>query len=475
MTMARDYIASIGGQIGATSGSSAISVWRYMTDDEYCTGAIDTPWLRRGYYGGRTEIFHQYAEGPMIKDTLGRISYSRILKDGKEGKNLWWTGGEMLLRSLELKEKVVIHREATIKGYDINSMYPYCMMAEYPEYMVKDETFCKARGMIECTIRVPTDLFVAPLPHRRENGGLQYPVGVFRGVWTYDEIRFAESMGCKVLEVHLAFGCNTMVRPFDDFILRLYKKRKESTSESEKLFLKVLMNSLYGKIASKSMVTRTVSRHHLLKRDDKRISEVRWINANRGLLDYQTPPPPYVNVCWGAMITANARMLLTKYLVQVPREKLIYCDTDSLYANDITLPESKELGGMKLEKSAEVMKVIQPKAYKIDKFYRAKGVPRPKMKKDKDGKKTKEIEIDYAKQYVEDGHTEFLAPIRFRASLVSRRGKANAWVPHSRSRRTEYSSKRNSNGRYLPPVIGKQLELSLGVTATIKPGSKKGN
>lgn len=124
---------------------------------------------------------------------------------------------------------------------------------------------------------------------------------------------------------------------------------------------------------------------------------------------------------------------------------------------------------MKLEKTAEVMKVIQPKAYKIDEFYRAKGVPRPK--KDETGK----IVIDYAKQYVEEGHTEFLAPIRFRASLASRRGKANQWVPHSRSRKTEYSTKRNSNGRYLPPVIGKQLELSLGVTANQLKGSKKGN
>lgn len=468
MTMARDYIASIGGQIGATSGSSAVSVWRYMTDDEYCTGAIDTPWLRQGYYGGRTEIFHAYKEGPMIKDKLGRISYQRILTDGSLGKQLWWSGGEMLLRSLELKEKVHVNRIASIKGYDINSMYPYCMMAEYPEYMVKDEAFGKAKGMAEVTIQVPVDLFVAPLPHRKENGGLQYPVGVFRGVWTYDEIRFAESLGSKVLDVHLAFGCNTLVRPFDDFILRLYKKRKESTSEAERLFLKVVMNSLYGKIASKSMVTRTVSRHHLLKKNDHRISEVRWINAQRGLLDYQTPSPPYVNVCWGAMITANARMLLGKYLNKVPREDLIYCDTDSFYADNVTLPESKELGGMKLEKSVEVMKIIQPKAYKIDDFYRAKGVPRPK----RDDKGV--ITIDYAKQYVEEGHTEFLAPIRFRASLVSRRGKANQWVPHSRSRRTEYSTKRNSNGRYLPPVIGKQLELSLGLTASTKPGSKKG-
>ena len=84
MTRARDYIATLGGRIGATSGSSAVTVWRYMTDDEYLTGPIDTPWLRQGYYGGRTEIFRPHTTGD-------------------------------------------------ISGYDINSMYPFAMKNEFPE------------------------------------------------------------------------------------------------------------------------------------------------------------------------------------------------------------------------------------------------------------------------------------------------------------------------------------------------------
>ena len=122
---------------------------------------------------------------------------------------------------------------------------------------------------------------------------------------------------------------------------------------------------------------------------------------------------------------------------------------------------------MKLEKEAEVMMIKQPKAYKLDDYYKAKGVPKPKRNE------ANEIVIDYAKQYIEEGHTEFLAPIRFRASLNSKRGKANQWVPHSRSRKSEYTAKRHSCGRYLPPIIGKQLELNLGVTASKTTGSKK--
>lgn len=418
MTQARDYIASLGGRIGATSGSSAVSVWEHMVEKEFSTGAVDTQWLRKGYYGGRTEIFASHMEGD-------------------------------------------------IRGYDINSMYPFCMMHDYPEYLMEDPSMNKAQGMADVTISVPHDLFVAPLPWRTKEDSLWYPVGVFRGTWTYDEIRYAQKRGAKVIKVHIGYGCNTLVRPFDEFITTLYAKRKASKNEAERLFLKVVMNSLYGKIASKSMVTRTVSRHTLLNAKHDRMHEVKWIDHQRGLLDYSTPPPAYVNVCWGAMITANARLLLTKYLDKVPQDKLIYCDTDSLYAEGYSLPESGDLGGMKLEKRAKVMNVIQPKAYQIDDYYRAKGVPRPKL--DEDGK----ITIDFAKQYIEDGHTKFQSPIRFRASLTSKRGKANEWVEHSKSRRTAYAHKRFSNGTYFPPIVGMQGELELVIPKTQKPRKGK--
>ena len=420
MTQARDYISSLGGRIGATSGSSAMTIWRYMTDDEYMTGPIDTPWLRKGYYGGRTEIFRPHTECP---------------PDGETG--------------LRLKE---------IRGYDINSMYPFCMLNEYPESLIEDPGLDKGKGMVEVTISLPVDIFYAPLPHRTASDELWYPVGVFRGVWTYDEIRRAESMGGHIIKVHKAYGGNVMCRPFNQFIHTLYAKRKVCTDDAEKLFLKVLMNALYGKIASRNQVTRTVSRYNLLQKKDKRIEDVKWITYNRGLLDYFTPQQPYVNVCWGSMVTAYARLLLHKYLLEVPPEKAIYCDTDSIYCINHLMMDGKELGQMKLEQTASIMTVVQPKAYRLDDFYKAKGVP--KAKRNEDG----EIVLDYAKQYIEQGFTEFQAPIRFRASINSKRGVANQWVRHTKGRKTNYQSKRLSGDRYLPPVIGQQLDL--GLTAT---------
>jgi len=457
MVQARDYIASLGGRIGATSGSSALSIWRYMTDDEYMTGPYDTPWLRKGYYGGRTEIFRPYVEcPPILKD--GKLVYHELWGKLDRSEDKFADPSELSrLRKLEKQGKLWVDREQNIRGYDINSMYPFCMLNEYPESLIEDPGMTKGKGMAEITITIPQDVYYAPLPYRTPNDELWYPVGVLRGVWTYDEVRRAESMGGKVLKVHKAYGCNVMCRPFNQFIHTLYTKRKATASEAERLFLKVLMNALYGKVASRNQVTRTVSRYKLMKDDRgrKRIEEVKWINYHRGLLDYFTPQQPYVNVCWGSMITAYARLLLHKYLMSIPQEKAIYCDTDSVYCVDHELPESKELGMMKLEKKASIMMVVQPKAYRIDQFYRAKGVPRPKV--DEAGN----ITIDFARQYVEEGYTEFQAPIRFRASINSHKGKANQWVLHHKGQKNAYRAKQLSGGRYVPPVLGEQLEMKL--------------
>ncbi len=464
MTFTRDYLLTLGGEIGATAGSSAMSVWMVMTGGEFLTGPFDTPWLRQGYAGGRTEIFRRHTEGELLYHGNGKpvmVPKTNFSKAEREAllhadtlNNQITNEDARPSKPVELEQD----RKDSIIGYDINSCFPFCMLSEFPMVCNDDPQLSKTKGMAEVTITVPTDMYVGPLFWRDSHDRLVYPVGRFKGIWTYDEIRFAESLGCRVQKVHKAIGSNYCERPFDEFILTIYKKRKESKNASEREVLKVVMNSLYGKLASKSTITRVVSKHTMLKSGSKRITDVQWIDHNRGLLDFHTPQPRYVNVLWGAMVTANARILLTKYLIQVPPEKLIYCDTDSVYVNDFELPLSTDLGGMKLEKRAKIMTVLQPKAYRLDDFYRAKGIPRPKMGDNG------QILIDYAKAYMEDGMAEFEAPIRFRESLRRadvQKGLAgpNSWVPRHKARKTEYSAKKLFNQRYFPPVIGEQQEL----------------
>lgn len=435
MTFTRDYIESLGGELGSTAGSSAMSVWRAMSDDEWLLGPFDNPWLRKGYYGGRTEIFRRRTAGKPFLDADGQIQTE------EKADGTW-----------------KMKRHEDIRGYDVNSMYPFCMMGDFPVMWGEDPTMKKVKGMAEITVKVPTDQYVGPLVYRDEHQRLVYPVGIFRGIWTYDEIRYAESLGATVMQVHKGVGGNVMDKPFRHYVNTIYKKRKESTNQAEREALKVILNSLYGKLAARNVVTRVVSKYNLLKSGSKRINDVQWINGHRGLLDFFTPQPKYVNVLWGAMITANARVLLTKYLRMVDPEKLVYCDTDSIYVHDTELPLSTELGGLKLEKTAKEMDIYQPKVYRLDDAYKAKGVPKPK--RDADGK----ILMDYAKAYMEEGLAEFQAPIRFRESLKSKRGTANQWIDRKKSMKTIYAAKSLSGDRYFPPVIGQQQELLLTVT-----------
>jgi hypothetical protein len=410
MTRARDYIGSIGGSIGPTAGSSAVSVWRTMTDDAYVYGAVDSEWFRKGYYGGRTEIFRREADG-------------------------------------------------IVSGYDVNSMYPYCMLNEFPEYLVDDMGFVREKGIIEATVSVPTDEFVAPLVHRGRDGRLTFPVGCFRGVWTYDEVRFAMERGAKLIKVHTAVGCDSLVRPFDFYIHTLYDKRKRSTDPAERLFLKVMMNSLYGKLATKSTITRTVSRHTMLTKNSSRIDDVVWINKDRGLLEFKTPPADYVNVPWGAMITAYSRLELTRRMHAVNPEKLVYCDTDSIYVEDTEMETSSELGGLKLESSERGMKVLQKKLYRHGDKYVAKGVPRKRTSKEG-------IVTDHAMEFFENGSTTFMAPIRFRQSMMMADAVPNRWVSWKKSVRTEFNEKPLLDGRYFPPTIGLEGEFAFTEQST---------
>ena len=404
MTFTRDYIKSLGGKIGTTAGSSAISVWLEMTGGDFITGPLDDPWFRSGYAGGRVELFRDYAEGE-------------------------------------------------VRGYDVNSMYPHAMLDNFPMVLTEDMGMTKKKGMAEVLIHVP-QMNVPPLFHRNSEKRMTYPVGVFKGVWTYDEIRYAESVGARVLKVSKAVGSNYCERPFDEYVQTIYKKRMESTNSAEREVLKCLLNSLYGKMAAQRCITRVVSKFTLLQQKSKRMGDVTWIDHNRGLLDYYPPAPNYVNVLWGAQITGNARIHLSKLLSSVPEEKLIYCDTDSVYTVDHEMPVSAGLGGLKLEHDKKhMMRVIQPKCYQLDDYYKAKGIPKPKLAEDGT------IEINFAKSYIEEGFAEFEAPVRFRESLRREGVVHNQWTKRRKERRTEYTAKKLSQHRYHPPVLGQQLEL----------------
>jgi hypothetical protein len=168
-----DLVERLGGEVGITTPSTAMRLfrrrflgrngtprrvarWRHWDDckDPKRCGGCAHRWYRRGYYGGRTEIF--------------------------------WT---------ELKNG---------KYSDINSSYVAAMRQPMP---VGDRFVDEGRldwrrhpsrggrygGFAECTVYVPPECPIPPLPHRDgKTGKLLFPTGRFHGVWDVDELRLLD-------------------------------------------------------------------------------------------------------------------------------------------------------------------------------------------------------------------------------------------------------------------------------------------
>ncbi len=146
------------------------------------------------------------------------------------------------------------HNEKEFVPYtDINSLYPAMMLREFPGPLspwdyAKEKDFPKF-GVARVKIEIPKMRF-CPLPFRRDDGSIVYPYGTLTGVWTVHEIHNAWLRGARVLEVYECLGTNEGSKPYETFVLQMYDERMNSNSDAEKLFFKLLMNNLYGRLGT---------------------------------------------------------------------------------------------------------------------------------------------------------------------------------------------------------------------------------
>jgi len=157
--------------------------------------------LRKGYYGGLSEVYKPY------------------------GENLYY--------------------------YDVNSLYPYVALESMPgndatfiedytgEGLVKDNLF----GFFYCKIKTTYD-YLGLLPYRY-NGMLVQPNGEFEGWFFSPLIKFAQENG---YEIHINKGYNftKMEDVFKSYVELIYKEKK-TYKGSRRLIAKFLLNSLLGR------------------------------------------------------------------------------------------------------------------------------------------------------------------------------------------------------------------------------------
>ena len=263
--------------------------------------------------------------------------------------------------------------------YDINSLYPYIMLGEFPigkPTHIDDselaehyfETWQRDKigiGFLYCEVYIPYQ-HIPPLPVKM--GKLAFPCGTVYGVWNFEELAYAiDKCGCKITKYYEVVFYEKTYPVFERFINTMIEIKNEGTktgNEALRTFGKLLMNVGYGYTG--------------MRRDDKTslrdISEIndhdviKFADDFLGYIEIPTEiNAEYIQVAVAATVTARARLQLLETLHYCDAKgEVYYCDTDSI-VTDVKLPDemvdSVELGKWDLEGEPLKALFLRPKVY----------------------------------------------------------------------------------------------------------------
>lgn len=289
--------------------------------------------------------------------------------------------------------------EGDFVGYDIKSSYPNVMArVEHPisstpiyEKRITERThFARIRAWSN-----------GALPIRKDDGGLEFPIGVRDFHACIHEINAGIATGTlRILKVYESFYFSHKTT-FADFINTFHSLRNDADAtgdEINKLFYKLVMNSSYGKLAQDPRKYENwlfdpseipspllcMPCNHRIKDDAEKITCINceskthspygWYvhTIHHGRMIYARPQQVrgngFFNVATAASITSAARASLLYGINAATRP--IYCDTDSIFcerldANEHVTIDDKILGGWAKEFEADTLYIGGKKLYGV--------------------------------------------------------------------------------------------------------------
>lgn len=259
------------------------------------------------------------------------------------------------------------------RKYDINSLYPFCMLQKIPNpsklHEVNPELFehflnpkFNYGGLIECEVEHYENNFgFLPL---RKNGKLIFPMGKFSGTWNINEIQFAlKNKAIKILSCKKLIVADLIDSVFTDFVIDNYRLRVLSKGTFLEYVYKIILNSLYGKFAQRTKGKQEyfplIPDDYILRLDRMKIPfEVKMFSMERNdcyIITKKKDEKEFMShsiPLLSSYVTSYGRIELLKLFIKHKENKIVYCDTDSI-ACEIDLEKihiGKELGELKEEK-----------------------------------------------------------------------------------------------------------------------------
>lgn len=255
------------------------------------------------------------------------------------------------------------HRDCeTANYYDINSSFPHAMTS-----MVPGDLIASYRGRLprlanhfesgsiyfaDVEIESPEDS-IPPLPIRVD-GRLFFPTGPIRGWYSSVDLALLVRAGGRINRVYESLEFD----PRDDlaaYATTIYGLR-ERAEGFERIVLKYLLNSLYGKFAETD-----VKRSMIVNPDTPGPIESMLL-PGVFVLD-KIVPVPHMHVPISAHITAVARESLYNHMKL--SSEVYYCDCDGFATPDLYI-EGTGLGSLKLEKRIVRGEFLAPKVYDLE-------------------------------------------------------------------------------------------------------------
>ena len=276
--------------------------------------------------------------------------------------------------------------------YDRVSAYPAALSLDVPvgemrllydRKLVKRVWELERPGFYKVTIDVPNQLN-PPLPVRVDNR-LAYPWGKITGVWSRDEIQYAEETGAKILSMDAAVVWESeepLLKPHVDHCFGL---REAAKTKSLRTWLKFIANSLTGAFAQDPETdVVALGEEYADKQGYEPVGNYDWIWRRKVFRISER-----AHIQWAGTLTARARIELNRQIAHAG-EDWCYSDTDSVISTrELTRNVGADLGQWKFEGLADNFQAIAPKVYTYDetvkgpdgasgpmpRYARAKGIP----------------------------------------------------------------------------------------------------
>ena len=301
-----------------------------------------------------------------------------------------------------------------ISVLDFNSLYPSVMIDNlFPTEIIKyreqnnlrtlKEDIEKYLVIAELTIKI--DKPIMGIKGER----LLFPIGTFKGVFCFPEIERLLKDNCIKSVGRVA--CYKGEKIFKEYVTFFYNERLKAKLKGDKIkdeMLKIFLNSLYGKFGQLKKDNEIYGECDINETWSKKVdipikinglktgkTELVLLKAFGGKIfkcvntkdEVYNSFPAIASFC-----TSYARMRLLEAIEICGWDNIYYCDTDSLFVNDIglknlkSLIDNKELGKLKLEYECTSMNIRGCKDYEVTKkgenksISKIKGIPKSSKK-----------------------------------------------------------------------------------------------